>query len=77
MKLVLVGSMDQVLEHGLVRMPKRLEAEPAEVVEKGDPIDDTTPGAPDKIVRGFPGAEQPPAIAHRATATGQIPNGKS
>src|SRR3954454_18230669 len=63
MKLVLVGSMDQVLEHGLVRLPKRLEAEPAEVVEKGEPIDDTTPGAPDKIVRGFPGAEQPPAIA--------------
>src|SRR6188768_52490 len=48
MKLVLVGSMDQVLEHGLVRLPKRLEAKPAEVVEKGESIEDTTPAAPDK-----------------------------
>jgi ATP-dependent Lon protease len=64
MKLVLVGTMDQVLEHGLVRLPKRLQAEPAEVVEKGESIEDTTPGAPDKIRRGFPGTEQPPAIAH-------------
>src|SRR4051794_26279212 len=63
MKLVLVESMDQVLEHGLVRMPKRLEAEPAEVVEKGEPIDDLPASAPDKIRRGFPGTEQPPAIA--------------
>jgi ATP-dependent Lon protease len=63
MKLVLVSSMDQVLEHGLVRLPKRLEAKPAEVVEKGESIEDTTPGAPDKVIRGFPGAEQPPAIA--------------
>ena len=37
MKLVLVESMDQVLEHGLVRVPKRLETKPAEVVEKGEP----------------------------------------
>ena len=35
-KLVLVDSMDQVLEHALVRVPKRLEAKPAEVVEKGE-----------------------------------------
>ena len=63
MKLVLVETMDQVLEHGLVRLPKRLEAKPAEVVEKGESIEDTTPGAPDKIRRGFPGTEQPPAIA--------------
>jgi ATP-dependent Lon protease len=63
MKLVLVSQMEQVLEHGLVRMPKRLEAKPAEVVEKGESLDDTTPAAPDKIRRGFPGADQPPAIA--------------
>jgi ATP-dependent Lon protease len=63
MKLVLVESMDQVLEHGLVRVPKRLDAEPAEVVEKGDSIDELPAAAPDKIRRGFPGAEQPPAIA--------------
>jgi len=65
MKLVLVSSMDQVLEHGLVRLPKRLEAEPAEVVDKGESIEDVPAGAPDKITRGFPGAEQPPAIAER------------
>jgi ATP-dependent Lon protease len=63
MKLVLVGTMDQVLEHGLVRLPKRLEAEPAEVVEKGESIDDLPASAPDKIRRGFPGTDQPPAIA--------------
>ena len=40
MKLVLVDSMDQVLEHALVRKPKRLEAKPAEVVEKGEHLDE-------------------------------------
>ena len=55
--------MDQVLEHALVRVPKRLEAKPAEVVEKGEKIDEESPAAPDKIRRGFPGADQPPAIA--------------
>jgi hypothetical protein len=60
---VLVESMDQVLEHALVRKPRRLEVKPAEIVEKGDPIDETTPAAPDKIRRGFPGTDQPPAIA--------------
>ena len=62
-KLVLVESMDQVLEHALIRVPRRLDAKPAEVVEKGEEIDDQSPAAPDKIRRGFPGAEQPPAIA--------------
>jgi ATP-dependent Lon protease len=62
-KLILVDSMDQVLEHALVRVPKRLDAKPAEVVEKGEKIDEESPAAPDKIRRGFPGADQPPAIA--------------
>jgi ATP-dependent Lon protease len=62
-KLVLVESMDQVLEHALVRVPKRIEAKPAEVVEKGEKVDETSPAAPDKITRGFPGTDQPPAIA--------------
>ncbi|HYI22523.1 MAG TPA: endopeptidase La [Candidatus Limnocylindrales bacterium] len=66
MKLVLVESMDQVLEHGLVRLPKRLEAKPAEVVEKGEQMDEESPAAPDKIRRGFPGTDQPPAIASGA-----------
>ncbi len=68
MKLVLVESMDQVLEHGLVRVPKRLETKPAEVVEKGEPIDEESPAAPDKIRRGFPGTDQPPAIARQSEA---------
>ncbi|MDL2335284.1 MAG: magnesium chelatase domain-containing protein, partial [Chloroflexota bacterium] len=63
MKLVLVESMDQVLEHALVRLPKALEPKPAEVVEKGEPINEENPAAPDKMRRGFPGSEQPPAIA--------------
>jgi ATP-dependent Lon protease len=67
-RLVLVDSMDQVLEHALIRVPKRLEAKPAEVVEKGDEIDEKSPAAPDKIRRGFPGTDQPPAIAERAGA---------
>ncbi len=38
-KLILVESMDQVLEHGLVRVPKRLTAKPAEVVDKTEPLE--------------------------------------
>jgi len=63
MKLVLVESMDQVLEHALVRVPKALEPKPAEVVDKGEPMDEEKPAAPDKMRRGFPGSDQPPAIA--------------
>jgi hypothetical protein len=62
--------MDQVLEHGLVRVPKRLDAKPAEVVEKGEDVDEESPAAPDKIRRGFPGTEQPPAIAQEAKEAG-------
>jgi ATP-dependent Lon protease len=62
-KLVLVDSMDQVLEHALTRVPKRLDAKPAEVVEKGEEVDEESPAAPDKMRRGFPGTDQPPAIA--------------
>ena len=67
-KLILVESMDQVLEHALVRVPQRLEPKPAEVVDKGDEIDEQAPAAPDKIRRGFPGADQPPAIAREGVA---------
>jgi ATP-dependent Lon protease len=63
MKLVMVESMDQVLEHALRRAPKALEAKPAEVVEQGEPVDEESPAAPDKMRRGFPGQDQPPAIA--------------
>jgi ATP-dependent Lon protease len=63
MKLVMVESMDQVLEHALRRAPKALDAKPAEVVDKGEDVDEDNPAAPDKMRRGFPGQDQPPAIA--------------
>ena len=34
-----------------------------EVVEKGEELDEESPAAPDKMRRGFPGTDQPPAIA--------------
>jgi ATP-dependent Lon protease len=60
-KLVLVDSMDQVLEHALVRKPAALKTTPADVLERGD--EPEQPAAPDKMRRGFPGPEQPPAVA--------------
>jgi ATP-dependent Lon protease len=62
-KLVMVESMDQVLEHALRRVPKALDAKPAEVIEQGESVDEENPAAPDKMRRGFPGQDQPPAIA--------------
>jgi ATP-dependent Lon protease len=70
LKLVLVESMDQVLEAALINVPKRLEPKPAEVIEKGEPIDDKSVAAPDKMRRGFPGTDQPPAIAAPTDAAG-------
>jgi ATP-dependent Lon protease len=64
-KLVLVESMDQVLQHALVRKPEALKPPPAEVLEHGDEPSGQ-PAAPDKMRRGFPGPEQPPAVARHA-----------
>jgi len=61
-KIVLVESMEQVLEAGLRRKPARLAVTPGEVVD-ADRKPDERPSAPDKITRGFPPAEQPPAVA--------------
>ncbi|HWH36191.1 MAG TPA: S16 family serine protease, partial [Candidatus Limnocylindrales bacterium] len=72
-KLVLVESMEQVLEHALVRMPVALKTAPAEVVERGDELREQ-PAAPDKMRRGFPGPEQPPAQAEAtARSSGMSP----
>ncbi len=60
--LILVDSMDQVLENALRRKPQPLKARPAEVIE-GDTALDEHPSAPSKVTRGFPPAEQPPAVA--------------
>jgi ATP-dependent Lon protease len=68
-KLVLVESVDQVLETALLRKPAALDPAPAEVVD-GDKLPDR-PGAPDKILRGsFPPAEQPPAVVAPHAPTG-------
>ncbi|MEA2623757.1 MAG: ATP-dependent Lon protease [Chloroflexota bacterium] len=61
-KLVLVDSMDQVLATALRRKPAALQAPPAEVINRGDELSDR-PAAPDKVRRGFPTQEQPPAVA--------------
>jgi ATP-dependent Lon protease len=65
MKLVLVDSMEQVLATALRRKPAPLKAPPPEVIERGEPLSDT-PSAPDKLRRGFPGPDQPPASAKSA-----------
>jgi ATP-dependent Lon protease len=62
MKLILVDSMDQVLEHALRRRPQALKPPKAEVIKPGDPLDES-PSAPGKVTRGFPPAEQPTAVA--------------
>jgi ATP-dependent Lon protease len=62
MKLVLVESMDQVLATALRRKPEALKPRPPEVINRGDELSDH-PQAPDKVLRGFPGTEQPPAVA--------------
>jgi ATP-dependent Lon protease len=69
MKLILVDSMDQVLQHALVRKPTALRPKPADVLEHGDEPKDRD-AAPDKMRRGFPG-DQPPAVA-RAAARAQV-----
>ena len=61
-ELVLVDSMDQVLEHALRRKPAALQTTPAEIVDHNTDLEDH-PAAPDKMRRGFPGTEQPPAVA--------------
>ncbi|MBA2255232.1 MAG: endopeptidase La [Chloroflexi bacterium] len=61
MKLVLVDSMDQVLATALRRKPAALVAPPPEIIDKNDDLSDR-PSAPDKVTRGFPTPEQPPAV---------------
>jgi ATP-dependent Lon protease len=64
-KLVLVDSMEQVLETALRRKPAALKAPPPEVIDRDDRLDDR-PSAPDKMRRGFPTPEQPPVVADGA-----------
>ena len=59
-KIVLVDTMDQVLEAALRRKPKALETEPPKVVKGGDPVEPE----PETRVRrtNFPPTDQPPVV---------------
>jgi ATP-dependent Lon protease len=61
-KLILVDTMDQVLEAALRRKPKALVAEPPKVVKGDDPID--APTEPESRVRrtNFPPTDHPPVV---------------
>ncbi len=59
-KLVLVDSMEQVLEAALRRKPKPLEADPPKVIRGNDPID---PSPASRVRRtDFPPSDQPPVV---------------
>jgi ATP-dependent Lon protease len=61
LKLVLVDSMDQVLEAALRRRPRPLKAVPPTVVEGGDELPKPEPES--RVRRStFPPAEQPPVV---------------
>ena len=63
MKLVLVDSMDQVLEAALRRKPKALVAEPPKVVKPATTPLDKDPEKGDRVRRTtFPPADQPPVV---------------
>jgi ATP-dependent Lon protease len=62
MKIVLASSIDQVLASALTRKPAALITERPEVITADTPLIDQ-PAAPDKVRRGFPTADQPPATA--------------
>jgi hypothetical protein len=54
--------MDQVLDNALRRRPVALKAPKAEIIEPGEQLEEH-PAAPDKVRRGFPVTDQPPAVA--------------
>jgi ATP-dependent Lon protease len=59
-KLVLVDTMDQVLEAALRRKPKALAPEPPKVVKGDDPVE---PSSTPRVRRtDFPTPEQPPVV---------------
>jgi len=61
-KLVLVDSMDQVLEAALRRRPKPLRSEPAKVVEGNQPLEPRPEGESRVRRNRFPTPEQPPVV---------------
>ena len=67
MKLVLVDSMDQVLEAALRRKPKALVVEePAKIVKPGDVPHRHEPEREERVRRTtFPPSDQPPVVVQR------------
>jgi ATP-dependent Lon protease len=61
-KLVLVDSMDQVLEAALRRKPQPLRAEPPKIVEGDKPLDPEPEGESRVRRTTFPPADQPPVV---------------
>jgi ATP-dependent Lon protease len=61
-KLVLVDSMEQVLEAGLRRKPRPLHAEPPKVIDGDKPLDREPEGESRVRRTTFPPAEQPPVV---------------
>ena len=64
-KLVLVDSMDQVLEAALRRKPRPLHPEPPKIVEGDKPLDPEPEGESRVRRTTFPPAEQPPVVVQR------------
>jgi ATP-dependent Lon protease len=61
-KLVLVDSMDQVLEAALRRKPQPLRVEPARVIDGDKPVEPEPEGESRVRRTTFPPAEQPPVV---------------
>jgi ATP-dependent Lon protease len=61
-KLVLVDSMDQVLEAALRRKPQPLQAEPPKVIDGDKPLDPEPEGESRVRRTTFPPADQPPVV---------------
>jgi ATP-dependent Lon protease len=61
-KLILVDSMDQVLEAALRRKPKALVAEPPKIVKGTDPLDPEPEKQPTVRRTNFPPTDQPPVV---------------
>ena len=61
-KLILVDTMDQVLEAALRRKPKALVVEPPKVVKGDDPLDPEPDKQPTVRRTNFPPTDQPPVV---------------
>jgi ATP-dependent Lon protease len=67
-KLILVDSMEQVLEAALRRKPKPLVAEPPKVVKGDDPLDPEPEAQPRVRRSNFPTSDQPPVVVGGETS---------